>query len=178
MRLLPACLALVLNAARPSLASAAPTRVADVIGAAGGTAVSASFNLTFTIAQPAVGTSTFSAGSLLSGFYFPGANLLTVGDAPRPAVSQLVSIRPNPGGGTAAIAFEIGAGDGRTVRLEILDIQGRRIRTLELGTLAPGSHRVDWRGDDDAGHALPVGVYLARLETASTSSTLRMVRLH
>ena len=178
MRPLALCLALALVVPRTGHALIPPTQVAQVVGAAGGTAASAGFALTFTVAQPAVGTSTFTNGTLISGFYFPGITVLAVDDGPRAAVSRLVSVGPNPGIGPAAIAFEIGPGDGGVARLDILDIQGRRIRTLVDGPLTPGHHSIEWLGDDDAGHLLPVGVYEARLRTASTNSTLRMVRLH
>jgi hypothetical protein len=178
MRVLLPCLALALLAPSPARAILPPTQVAQVVGAAGGAQAFAGLTLSFTIAQPVAGSFTFGKGSLLAGFFIPGTVVLAVDDRPSAARSRLVSIGPNPCNGPTVVTFEIGAGDDRSTRLDILDVQGRRMRTLAHGALAPGPHRIDWLGDDDEGRALPVGIYMARLETASANSTLRLVRLH
>jgi len=177
MRTLLWCLALALVAPRTARAAPPPSQFAQVISAAGGSLASSSLTLSFTVAQPAAGSFTFANGSLITGFFFPGATVVGVGDAPGPGGSRLISISPNPCVGPVTIEFEVGARDGRSTRLEILDIQGRRVRTLAYGPLAPGPHSIRWGGDGDNGRILPVGVYLARLETTSANSTLRLVHL-
>jgi hypothetical protein len=65
---------------------------------------------------------------------------------------------PNPSrDGHGTIAFDLPADDD--VRLELLDVQGRRVATLAAGRYPAGSHRVAGRG------GLAPGVYRVRLET-------------
>jgi flagellar hook assembly protein FlgD len=49
------------------------------------------------------------------------------------------------------------------VRLEIFDIQGRRVRLLVDETLAQGRHEIPWDGRTDRGEAVSSGVYFVRL---------------
>ena len=52
-------------------------------------------------------------------------------------------------------------------RLSVFDVSGRRVRTLSLGRLAAGEHRLTWDGRDAAGRTGPSGVYLVRLESGA-----------
>ena len=49
------------------------------------------------------------------------------------------------------------------VRLEVADIQGRRVRVLQDGVLAPGRHTRAWDGTRLDGTAARAGVYFVRL---------------
>ncbi len=74
-----------------------------------------------------------------------------------------VSAAPNPFNPQTTIRYEL-ASDG-LVSLEIYDVAGRKVRSLEVGAQSAGAHQVTWRGDDDSGHQLSSGVYFARLKT-------------
>jgi flagellar basal-body rod modification protein FlgD len=63
------------------------------------------------------------------------------------------------------------------VRLRILDLAGRTVRTLADGSLAAGTHTVHWDGRDGDGRAVPPGVYRQSLETAGERVTRLLVRL-
>ena len=63
------------------------------------------------------------------------------------------------------------------MRLEIFDLQGRRVRTLLEANLPPGEHRVRWDGQSDAGRAVASGVYLVRLKTETSTQTRQLVRV-
>jgi predicted glutamine amidotransferase len=52
------------------------------------------------------------------------------------------------------------------VDLSILDLEGRVLRHLVQGTTAAGSHRIVWDGRDQAGRAVPSGLYFFRLASA------------
>jgi hypothetical protein len=105
-----------------------------------------------------------------SDFTIIPAALLDAAD-PRAAELALRGVWPNPVRGTACVWLTL-AGD-RPATLELLDLAGRRVRTLELGRLAPGLHRVDLEG---AG-ALRPGLYLIRLSQAGRLATGKMVVL-
>lgn len=73
-------------------------------------------------------------------------------DAPR---DDVVTVRPNPFNPTTIVGFSCTAhGHGC---LEVLDARGRRVATLWSGDTIQGQAR--WDGLDDAGAAVPSGVY-------------------
>jgi hypothetical protein len=82
---------------------------------------------------------------------------------------------PNPFSGRTELAFRLP--QSTHVRLELYDVQGRRVRRLMDGTGIAGENRVAWDGRDTGGRALGPGVYLARLEFLGVSKTIRMVRV-
>lgn len=86
---------------------------------------------------------------------------------------------PNPFNPKTEIRFEVPgtAGAQVPVRLELFDVSGRRVRTLHVGPLAPGSHRMTWNGVDDRGIAVSSGTYFARLEGAGQSESLKVTLL-
>jgi hypothetical protein len=61
-----------------------------------------------------------------------------------------------------------------TVRLEIYDASGRRVRELAAGVYGAGFHDLPWDTRDDAGHALASGLYFARLDTPGRTLTRRI----
>ncbi len=50
------------------------------------------------------------------------------------------------------------------VKLDILDVRGRRLTRLVDGVTAAGPHVVPWTGVDDRGRTLASGVYFVRLQ--------------
>ena len=80
---------------------------------------------------------------------------------------------PNPFNPLTQIAYELPvAGE---VSLVVYDATGRRVRVLQDGQMAAGSHRVTWDGSNDQGGSVASGVYFYRLETQQESSTRSMV---
>jgi flagellar hook assembly protein FlgD len=64
------------------------------------------------------------------------------------------------------------------VRLAVYDIAGRAVRRLvDRDAAAPGAYSATWDGRDDAGRAVPGGVYFYRLETDGGTRSTRVVRL-
>jgi flagellar hook assembly protein FlgD len=63
------------------------------------------------------------------------------------------------------------------VRLRILDVAGRTVRTLVDGSIAAGSHEWTWDGTDARGRPLPAGVYFQRIETRSRSFSRKLILL-
>jgi FlgD Ig-like domain len=118
-----------------------------------------------------------NGGSQEAGVFAAGGpDLSYVGVTPRePSATRLDPIAPNPASGTVRIAFEL-AHPG-AVRLEVLDLAGRRVRVLENRALDPGPHEVHWRGDDDGGRPLARGVYFVRLRAPGSDLSQRMVLL-
>jgi hypothetical protein len=96
---------------------------------------------------------------------------------PRPVRLTLYPNRPNPCDprvGTR-IRFELPA--AATVRLDICDPGGRRIRCLVQGRLPAGPHEIVWDGRDLQGRVAPSGVYFYFLDTGDRRLTHRMIVL-
>src|SRR5690606_18261541 len=87
----------------------------------------------------------------------------------------LLPTYPNPFVAETIIPYRLAAAGA--VRLEIFDLQGRRVRTLLEANLPPGEHRVRWDGQSDAGRAVASGVYLVRLKTETSTQTRQLVRV-
>ncbi len=82
---------------------------------------------------------------------------------------------PNPARESATIGFTL-AREAR-VRLEIVDLAGRRIARLADGDRAPGAHAERWDLRDDAGRLVAPGLYLARLSSGAAASVRRIAVL-
>lgn len=72
---------------------------------------------------------------------------------------------PNPFTQRIVVRFELAAAG--PAKLELFDLQGRRVRALHEGALAVGDHSVEWDGRDEAGAQLGRGTYFLRLTAGS-----------
>jgi hypothetical protein len=90
----------------------------------------------------------------------------------QPARLDLAPPFPNPARGLARVSF---AWTGRgPLRLEVLDLQGRRIRTLMEGRHAAGRYEGGWDLRDQSGRAVAPGLYLVRLAGEGGAVTRRV----
>ena len=91
-----------------------------------------------------------------------------------PAVAaQLLPAAPNPFNPQCTLRFVLA--EAGTVRLEVLDLSGRRLALLAEGWREAGEQNAVWDGRDAAGRELASGVYLARLEAAGLSLSTKLV---
>ncbi|MBI5835705.1 MAG: hypothetical protein HZB25_00535 [Candidatus Eisenbacteria bacterium] len=67
-------------------------------------------------------------------------------------------------------------GAGQRVRLEVLDVTGRRVRTLVDGYLLPGPGHVTWDGRDANGSQVGSGMYFCRFRAGSESAAVKILR--
>ncbi len=72
-------------------------------------------------------------------------------------------------------AGELGPFEPRPVRLVVVDVRGRLVRTLADESLAPGNYQRFWDGRDSEGRALPSGVYAVLLEAGSERELKKVV---
>jgi hypothetical protein len=117
---------------------------------------------------------------------FDSTNVLALGFGPDGSLTTSVGSRgvgmagglrasPVPSRGATHLAFSLA--QVSTVRVEVLDLNGRRVRRVFEGSLAPGPHSVVWDGLDDAGRPLPPGVYLGHANGAGVAAATRLVRI-
>ena len=83
--------------------------------------------------------------------------------------------RPNPFGEQTVIRYQVPK--KVTVTLQIYDVTGRAVATLDRGEKEPGYYMIPWKGRDASGRRIPKGVYFCRLEAGDYRKTLRMVFL-
>lgn len=96
----------------------------------------------------------------------------TSGDAPPPPVQSFLAW-PNPFNPLVQISFELG--QPTHGRLTVYDVSGRQVAVLANGRLESGRSVYVWNGTNARGEALGSGVYIAHLEAAGESQTLKLV---
>jgi hypothetical protein len=90
-----------------------------------------------------------------------------------PLATALTGAYPNPFNPRVTLSFAVA--EAGPVRLDVLDVRGRRVATLVDEARPTGSHEIAWEGRDALGRSLPSGVYLAVLQTATGTSSRKLV---
>ncbi len=111
---------------------------------------------------------------VLNAWFLEPVNLAGAGGPPAPAALAFAPPAPNPARGATLLRFTTPRG---AARLVLLDVAGRRVRTLVDGALAAGAHELAWDGRDEGGAPAPAGLYWARLEANGERATRRLVRV-
>ena len=105
------------------------------------------------------------------------AALLPVG-VPPPGPARRLAFRapaPNPAAGPVRLVLDVAtAGE---VAVELLDLAGRRVRTLHRGAAAAGPLTLAWDGRDASGREAPAGLYFARATAGAEQALARLVRV-
>ncbi|MBD3334713.1 MAG: hypothetical protein GF355_04300 [Candidatus Eisenbacteria bacterium] len=95
-------------------------------------------------------------------------------DPPQSFVSDLeLTAGPNPVGPATQLAYTLP--HAGPVRLEIVDLQGRRVALPFAGHREAGRHTLAWRGVDDRGRALAPGVYFAHLRSEGAGALVKLI---
>jgi len=81
-----------------------------------------------------------------------------------------LSTFPNPFSGHSTIEYSLPAGDD--IRISILDICGKEIKTLFAGFREKGNQRLSFSGEE-----LPRGYYFIRIASSSQSATISAVKI-
>lgn len=94
---------------------------------------------------------------------------------PMQAMSRITRVAPNPFNPRTVVEFSL----PRNARVTVLlhDLRGRRVRTIDRGTLDAGTHEQVWNGRDDAGREVASGVYLVRVVTDGAVGAGRKITL-
>ena len=105
-----------------------------------------------------------------------GRSIRPGADTAIPMASVLHPNYPNPFNPSTTIPFDVAGTLPVSVRLEVFDVLGQRIRTLlDDGQLRPGRYRATWDARDEGGAPVASGMYLARLTAAATQQTHRLL---
>ncbi len=97
------------------------------------------------------------------------------GEAGESLSMTLAPNAPNPMRDETRIRFTLPAEGAAT--LEVISVNGRRIRTLASGLLPAGLHEVLWDGRDESGRPVANGVYFYHLESGGEEASRKMTLL-
>lgn len=90
-----------------------------------------------------------------------------------PEQYQLYQNYPNPFNPSTTIAYDLPQ-DGE-MSLEIYDVRGRLVRTLQRGELAAGHYEIIWNGRNDLGIPVVSGIYFYKMKSGEYNQTRRMI---
>lgn len=101
---------------------------------------------------------------------------VTAAEAPAVPPALALSVFPNPFNPQTEVSWRMASAG--PVDVAVYDLRGRRIRTLVTGAQPAGLMTARWDGRDDAGRALPSGVYAVQVRTSAGVETgkLTLVR--
>lgn len=105
-------------------------------------------------------------------FYFDQSTTSTPG--PIADIAARITTRPNPFRDRTVLSWAAPRG-GSTV--EVLDVQGRRVRLLRSTSVTDGRASAEWDGRSGAGRPVPPGIYFLRPTDGESEITAKVLRL-
>lgn len=82
------------------------------------------------------------------------------------------SAYPNPFNPDVRICFNLAKSED--VELNIYNLRGQKIRTLQKGKLSGGNHVLRWDGRDDSGRGVGSGIYFARIQSKQEIRSIKL----
>jgi hypothetical protein len=101
--------------------------------------------------------------------------VIELGGPELPRSFELSQNVPNPFNPSTNVDFALAA--GAHVSLDVFNLLGQKVRSLVNETLPAGTYRVSFDAQDEAGRALPSGLYFYRLDTGYENQTRKMMLL-
>jgi glycosidase len=99
----------------------------------------------------------------------------TLSAAPPTSAALRLASAPNPFRDTTMLRFTLPTAG--SVRLDLLDASGRRVRVLGPAQLGAGTQSVTWDGRDESGRRVPPGIYLVRLTAGTDVRQAKVIRM-
>jgi hypothetical protein len=97
----------------------------------------------------------------------------TVGIEENSSSLSVFNIYPNPVTSQASISYALY--EAGSVTIEILDVMGKKVKTLLNKNVTTGEHQISWDCKNDKGIKLLPGMYLCTLKTAHHVNSLRVL---
>jgi len=98
---------------------------------------------------------------------------LPVSTADAPKTFALSAVWPNPT--TGALQARITVPKSASIKVNVVDLQGRLVHELAHGVYPPGHCDLSWDGRTDRGELLPTGTYFVRYITPDKTLVSRVV---
>lgn len=96
-------------------------------------------------------------------------------DSGSSSVTAMVRAHPNPFNSGTHVVFELA--ERQTVSLQIFDLQGRLVRTLEEGTFDQGRHESFWDARNETGKMVTSGIYFLSMRAGDRTEFSKIVLL-
>lgn len=90
-----------------------------------------------------------------------------------PQLTRIVNAYPNPFNPSTTIRFDL-ASDA-WVDIDIFDMCGRLVKTVESGPRTRGHHQAVWHGTKGDGRAVPSGTYFCRIVAGQITQTTKIL---
>ncbi len=114
--------------------------------------------------------------TLIRRAYFPALGVTGKPQINIAGRNRLYQNKPNPFRDRTIISYSLSS-PGQA-RIEIFNLLGQAVRTIDANEAASGRYELEWNGADQAGRMLPPGVYFYRLSVENITIDLkRMVML-
>ena len=99
----------------------------------------------------------------------------STGEDIAPAEPLTLSVFPNPFNPETTVSFTLT--EPARVSLDVFNIRGQKVRTLQQGHMEAGAHTVVWHGDDDNGVPCASGLYLMQLNADANTVRGKVILL-
>lgn len=86
--------------------------------------------------------------------------------------TPVLNVYPNPFNETAT--FEVKLTEKGTLKIEVMDMTGKKVAEVNNSVLAAGSYKFNWNGTNTAGNTVSNGLYFCRISTDSSVQTLKV----
>ncbi|MGB2867894.1 MAG: FlgD immunoglobulin-like domain containing protein [Bacteroidota bacterium] len=102
---------------------------------------------------------------------------LAVASVQRPLTYQLYQNYPNPFNPSTTIEYDVPEVNGTVPRvaIQIFNLLGERVKTIDRGDKDAGRYKIRWDGTDERGVRVPTGVYFYRLLSQDYVSSKKMI---
>ncbi len=82
---------------------------------------------------------------------------------------------PNPFNPITTIRYDLNVKEN--VKIKLIDIMGRTIKTDHYNGMLPGRHTYIWKGTNDLGKAVSTGIYFIQIDAGHESAMKKMLLL-
>jgi hypothetical protein len=89
--------------------------------------------------------------------------------------ASALNVYPNPF--TDATMLEVKLNAASQVKIEIMDITGKKVAELTNSMFAAGTHQFNWNGSNSAGNAVSSGLYFCRIASGDQVQTIKIQKL-
>jgi hypothetical protein len=86
-----------------------------------------------------------------------------------------LKVFPNPFNLRASVSYNLNRKG--PVQIDVYNVKGQHVRSLQQGLLVKGNHQMVWDGKDDQGSRTSSGVYLMRIKTDYSSKTIKVMQI-
>ena len=92
-----------------------------------------------------------------------------------PGSVNITKVYPNPFNSQVTVDYEIN--NQSDVSVFVVDISGKKIKTIKQSQGSKGTYRILWSGDNDHGENVSSGLYFLSIKAGNTIRTAKVLLL-